>query len=247
MLVYTRPTKGKTNDTKKAKEKTKPKDGAKAHQQRARARSLDHGRDHEHPPPMTFGSLPQPSYQQPVIQYYPYPVYPQQPQLVSPTPPNFSTSPAIQVPYFCPQQAPQPGQPWQNQLQTAPSTDAIWVGAEQASNYYINDPRHATNEFAHPTQRGPGFDLVAAKLNSVLTSIDGEVFSGNEADLAFQEQGEIETPLRGGWGFPNSRDISRAMNTATTAVKGPRSINYFAKVSLYANSRLPPNLPSLRL
>lgn len=55
---------------------------------------------------------------------------------------------------------------------------------------------------------------------------------------------ELPLALRGGWAS-TSRGVSRGANRAvSSAVK---SINYFAKANLYANSHLPPNLPPLNL
>lgn len=85
-------------------------------------------------------------------------------------------------------------------------------------------------------------DLISTKFDSVITSIDGEQFGGDEQELFIED--DVQSGLRGGWGL-GSRQVSRGANRAiTTAVVGT---NYFAKVNLYANSKLPPNLPPLQL
>lgn len=85
-------------------------------------------------------------------------------------------------------------------------------------------------------------DLISSKFDSIITSIDGENFDGAEEDLVLRE--DVQSGLRGGWGF-TSREVSRGANRAiSTAVV---STNYFAKANLYANSKLPPNLPPLKL
>ena len=85
-------------------------------------------------------------------------------------------------------------------------------------------------------------DLISTKFDSVITSIDGEQFGGDEEELEISD--DIQSGIRGGWGIGN-RQVSRGANRAiSTAVVGT---NYFAKANLYANSRLPPNLPALQL
>ena len=85
-------------------------------------------------------------------------------------------------------------------------------------------------------------NLISTKFDSVITSIDGERFGGEEQDLLIQD--DSQSGIRGGWGF-GTRQVSRGANRAiSTAIIGT---NYFAKVNLYANSRLPPNLPPLQL
>lgn len=82
--------------------------------------------------------------------------------------------------------------------------------------------------------------LISTKLDSVITSIDGEEFGGREQDLLIKEDPLVG--LRGGGDYEAvSRGANRAVSTAII------STNYFAKVHLYANSRLPPNLPALQL
>ena len=94
-------------------------------------------------------------------------------------------------------------------------------------------------------QAFPLSDLICSRFDAVITSIDGEIFSGDERELVIHSA--PETALRGGSGLA-IRDVSRAAKIAiTTAVQGHEGINYFAKANLYANSRLPPSLPALRL
>ncbi|KAL1635212.1 hypothetical protein SLS58_010382 [Diplodia intermedia] len=73
-------------------------------------------------------------------------------------------------------------------------------------------------------------DLISSKLDQVITSIDDEVFSGEERELEPHQ---------------SSLDVSRGGNQNMAAVAS--SSNYFSKVWLYANSRLPPHLPPLKV
>lgn len=85
-------------------------------------------------------------------------------------------------------------------------------------------------------------NLISTKFDAVITSIDGETFAGYEQELEIHQ--DAPSGIRGGWGV-TSRQVSRGANRAiSTAVV---STNYFAKVDLYANSRLPPHLPPLKL
>ena len=85
-------------------------------------------------------------------------------------------------------------------------------------------------------------DLISTKFDAVITSIDGEQFDGNEQELVIEDS--QQSGIRGGWGI-GTRQVSRGANRAiSTAIVGT---NYFAKVNLYANSKLPPNLPALQL
>ncbi|KAI9762979.1 MAG: hypothetical protein M4579_000042 [Chaenotheca gracillima] len=84
-------------------------------------------------------------------------------------------------------------------------------------------------------------DLIGSKLDSVITLIDGERFSGDERELVI-----FQTPsmgLRGGGGI-GAKAGSRGLNLA--ASNNFISTNYFKKADCYANSRLPPYLTPLR-
>ncbi|KAL6716942.1 hypothetical protein ACLMJK_004854 [Lecanora helva] len=85
-------------------------------------------------------------------------------------------------------------------------------------------------------------NLISSKLDSILTSIDTEEFSGDVNELEIREEGQPR--LRGGWGS-TSREVSRRADRAISSAVV--STNYFSKVYLYANSTLPPNLPPLQL
>ena len=103
---------------------------------------------------------------------------------------------------------------------------------------FFEQQRPSPDAVAHEALR----DLISTKFDSVITSIDGEQFGGDEQELFIED--DVQSGIRGGWGF-GSRQVSRGANRAiTTAVIGT---NYFAKVNLYANSKLPPNLPPLQL
>lgn len=93
-------------------------------------------------------------------------------------------------------------------------------------------------------------DLITSKFDNIITLIDGEQFSGDERELAVmsppqpmwkqqqEESGYSERALGKG---KSKGMVNNSVSSALT------STNYFAKVYLYANSRLPPNLPPLKL
>lgn len=103
------------------------------------------------------------------------------------------------------------------------------------------------------------YDQVATRLDNVMTMIDSEKFSGNEKDLFVcrtgSPQGDGVVSTRGSRAVAStdrsmgkssrkpSKDRTKSQGTVTAAVSG----NYFSKVELYANSKLPKNLPPLVL
>ena len=114
----------------------------------------------------------------------------------------------------------------------------VVISDRSEDNTFIQKERPSPEAIAHEAL----IDLISTKFDSVITSIDGEQFGGDEQELEIQD--DVQSGIRGGWGL-GSRQMSRSANRAiSTAVVGT---NYFAKANLYANSRLPPNLPSLQL
>ncbi|KAK2624630.1 hypothetical protein QTJ16_005823 [Diplocarpon rosae] len=102
----------------------------------------------------------------------------------------------------------------------------------------------------HPNQVADLCELISSKLDRIITLIDGEGFSGDEMELGVsspsqpiwkqEQQSMVYTDRALGKG--KSRGVvNNAVSTALT------STNYFAKVYLYMNSRLPPNLLPLKL
>jgi hypothetical protein len=117
---------------------------------------------------------------------------------------------------------------------------------------YIPPPR--LTERPRNSERGTEFlckgaalyDLISSKLDAVVTSIDSDEFSGDERDLAVDappSMGQDDTEY-------TNRDILRGKskgvvnNSISSALI---STNYFSKVNLYANSKLPPDLPPMKL
>jgi hypothetical protein len=100
------------------------------------------------------------------------------------------------------------------------------------------------------------YDQLSTTFNDVMTSIDRDVYSGDEKDLfVWQPESSLgpNQPDHGestDRGFtkkpkkPGPRDNSKATSTVAVSLI---SANCFAKVELYANSRLPMDLPPLRL
>ena len=96
-------------------------------------------------------------------------------------------------------------------------------------------------------------DEIASRLNHVLTMIDGEHLKGHETDLfsyhhhpaAMSEEkssGEKRSRDRRSGNHNRNKDRShsrsQAADVATSVIRG----NYFSKVDMYANSRLPRDL-----
>ena len=101
------------------------------------------------------------------------------------------------------------------------------------------------------------YDQISDRFNDVMTLIDGDRYKGNEKDLfAWQsnqaashpttavglsnEKGAVKTKQK-----PRPKDHPKGQTTAVAA--SVISGNFFAKVELYANSKLPMDLPPLRL
>lgn len=100
-------------------------------------------------------------------------------------------------------------------------------------------------------------DQIAGRLDSVLTLIDREMFHGNERDLFTYQPAPSLPPTEPVSARPAAlaRPAAPRRNGKKDASKGQTapaacsvlSGDYFAKVELYANSRLPMDLPPLKL
>ncbi|OAA56533.1 lipase, class 3 [Niveomyces insectorum RCEF 264] len=112
-------------------------------------------------------------------------------------------------------------------------------------------PWHASS--SHLLNQGAAFyDQLSSKFDNVLTSIDRDRYTGNEGELF--SYGPSTTPRPS----PNTRKDAIASRPKETKRDRPSgqttnmaarliSGSYFARVDLYANSKLPPDLPPVRL
>lgn len=117
-----------------------------------------------------------------------------------------------------------------------------------------------TSWHGHGTQMldrsGALYDQLSTTFNDVMTSIDREAYSGDEKDLFVWHPETGPGPSQPSHGEsaergftkkakkPSPRDNSKGTSTVAASLI---SANCFAKVELYANSRLPMDLPPLRL
>ena len=105
-------------------------------------------------------------------------------------------------------------------------------------------PAQLHRKTSEPTASDP----ILAKLSSVLTSIDGESFSGKEDELDIVHYNEPTADPRPRGGFVSNNPIDLTANTLAVIPKQPpKKTNLFTKVHLYANARLPPNLPLFKV
>ena len=89
---------------------------------------------------------------------------------------------------------------------------------------------------AHYMNRGAALcDRISSRLNEVITSMDGQVFQGDQRELHIQNVPVLE-----------SGGVAGNAPEPTTG-SSSNSSNHFSKVWLYANSRLPPHLPPLKV
>lgn len=106
-------------------------------------------------------------------------------------------------------------------------------------------------------QSAAAVDQICDRFNDIMTLIDRERYSGNEKDLFICQpsstssssdvasRGQPTSKTKKNHSGRKDRDHPKGQTTtvAATVISG----NYFAKVELYANSRLPMNLPPLKL
>jgi len=101
----------------------------------------------------------------------------------------------------------------------------------------------------HLYQGAALYDTIASKFNAVVTQIDNECFSGDEVDLVLLQQPQpMWQQEQQTTGYSNQTSQGKSKGMVNGGVSSAlTSTNYFSKVNLYANSRLPPNLPPMKL
>ena len=195
------------------------------------------------PPP------PYPLYPQPYLQVTsPQPLWTQwqsQPYYNSPSPPTQDYS------AFHFEAPPRP--------QTAqPSQASPWKSSSNLANVVtnpvatVNDKITKANRYIN-SHRTALLDVITDRFDNVLGQMDCDCFSGGEKALIITSEEDVESGQRAGGnavtlrgGGPTVKGAAfHGANQAMTSVV--TSTNYFSKSNLYANSRLPPNLPPFRV
>ena len=93
-------------------------------------------------------------------------------------------------------------------------------------------------------------DQISSRLNDIMTMIDGEQLSGHERDLFTYQPIQAPQPTSRANPPPKpktKKGDKNAKGQSSEAMATTVSGGYFSKVNLYANSRLPRDLPPLRL
>ncbi|MCJ1313241.1 hypothetical protein MMC25_006918 [Agyrium rufum] len=178
--------------------------------------------------------------------------------LSSPPPPQWSSGPSASYMQALPYNVPPPSS--QSRLKQIQSSQLLAKTLDQFAALDVGsrlpgrlgerwDGLQGFNEEATAFvtgRNGRGMcDIISHKLDAVINSIDGEIFSGDERELVIYEP--PDPSLRGGWGLATRGMSGTANDAVSSAVKNPKSSNFFFKANLYANSRLPPYLPPLKL
>lgn len=111
---------------------------------------------------------------------------------------------------------------------------------------YVERPAHmvATKSMQTICRGAALCDIISSKFDSVLTSIDSELFSGKEQDLMVYENQPPQSPNSGP---PPNMTGRRPSNDVYRVSSNDKGANYFSKVWLYSNSRLPPHLPPFKV
>jgi hypothetical protein len=96
------------------------------------------------------------------------------------------------------------------------------------------------------------YKLISSKLDAVVTLIDGEKFSGDEKDLWVSQPPATQNQERQVVAARKDTVKERPKGKLKDETSGPIATaivntNYFAKVGLYANSKLPADLPPVKL
>ncbi|KAI9734534.1 MAG: hypothetical protein M1834_002135 [Cirrosporium novae-zelandiae] len=86
-------------------------------------------------------------------------------------------------------------------------------------------------------------NLISSKFNAVISSIDANKFSGDERELFVYPP----PPVLDAHDHHRPRTRGVLADAPNSTSSAPKATNHFSKVNLYANSRLPDDLPPLNL
>jgi hypothetical protein len=127
------------------------------------------------------------------------------------------------------------------------SVDATSRGVTMVTtNLIVKPTTMATSKSVQTLNQGAALcDRISDKFDAVMTSIDVGLFSGNEQDLHIYED---QTHHASAAIIPPSISRDRLSNANTPSCSNhSKGSNFFSKVWLYSNSRLPPHLPPFKV
>ncbi|KAK2038400.1 alpha/beta-hydrolase [Colletotrichum somersetense] len=128
----------------------------------------------------------------------------------------------------------------------------VTIAKDFASPHFLEQPNFHPHAVQLINSTATCVDQIAGRFNDVVTLIDRERLVGNEKALFSYHH---QDGGGGGSGGGGARRATREKESSSSSSRGQSAAvapsvvpgNYFAKVELYANSRLPMNLPPLRL
>ncbi|KAK1579288.1 Alpha/Beta hydrolase protein [Colletotrichum navitas] len=125
----------------------------------------------------------------------------------------------------------------------------VTIAKDFASPHFLEEPNFHPHAAQLISSTAVCMDQIAGCFNDVMTLIDCERLVGNEKALfSYQQDGDArKTTKKKGSSSSSSSSSSLSKGQSTAVAPSVVSGNYFAKVELYANSRLAMNLPPLRL
>ncbi|KAF2015539.1 alpha/beta-hydrolase [Aaosphaeria arxii CBS 175.79] len=131
----------------------------------------------------------------------------------------------------------------------------------KTSQYFDNSTQAVAKKSTQALNHGAALcDIISSKLDAVITSIDGDLFSGKEQDLFIQDTGTPPQPSRSHPSSSSNQNSSSKFHRSEGSSRGnlpdalygsndasTKGLNHFSKVWLYKNSRLPPHLPPFKV
>lgn len=128
---------------------------------------------------------------------------------------------------------------------------AVQSVTKLTSNYVERPTAAVAQKTMQTLCRGAALcDIISSKFDAVVTCIDDQKFSGKEQDLIIYDDDDEPQPqpqLSRKSSQPSHGKEGRLVENFYEASQGKKGSNYFSKVWLYSNSRLPPHLPPFKV
>lgn len=124
---------------------------------------------------------------------------------------------------------------------------AVQSVTKLTSNYVERPTAAVAQKTMQTLCRGAALcDIISSKFDAVVTCIDDQKFSGKEQDLIiYDDEQQPQLPRRPSQSSGGKE--GRVAENIYEVSQGKNGSNYFSKVWLYSNSRLPPHLPPFKV